>query len=146
MPLVLNMPGFRIYLNNSWICLNFSDYVWICLNMPEYTGRCVKMPKSAWMTFVLYFPCGYITLHTRSYVLKEHEVVFLKRQYVIFSMAAGSILFAFCFRPNIFTSKIWICCYLLSGEWGWPWILICPSSVLFFLSQNLQRNHVKFIP
>ena len=48
MPLILNMPGFwmyqscqgytgfRICLNNSWICLIMSGYVWICLNIYEY--------------------------------------------------------------------------------------------------------------
>ena len=35
---------------------------------------------------------------------KEHEVVFLKRQNLIFPIAAGSISFAFFL--NIFTSKI----------------------------------------
>ena len=70
--------------------------------MPEYTGRCVKMPKSAWMTFVLYFPCGYIALHIRSYVLKEREVVFLKRQYLIFSMAAGNIFYLLFVLDQIF--------------------------------------------
>ena len=29
-------PGFRIYMNNSWICLIMCGYVWICWNMGEY--------------------------------------------------------------------------------------------------------------
>ena len=42
---ILNVPefwicqgytGFRICLNNSWICLIMSGYVWICMNMYEY--------------------------------------------------------------------------------------------------------------
>ena len=56
MPLVLNMPGFRIYQdytgfricpNNSRIYVNMTDYVWICLNKPEYAGICMDMSKSA---------------------------------------------------------------------------------------------------
>ena len=42
---ILNVPefwicqgytGFRMCLNNSWICLIMSGYVWICLNMYKY--------------------------------------------------------------------------------------------------------------
>ena len=44
--------------------------------------------------------------------MKEHEAVFLKRQNLVFSIAAGSISFVFCFRINIFIRKIYICCYL----------------------------------
>ena len=39
------------------------------------------------MAFVLHFPCGYS--------LKKNEAVFLKKQDLIFSIAAGSILFGF---------------------------------------------------
>ena len=122
---ILNIPNFWIYqsytgfgicLNNSWICLNMPDYVSICLNISEYAELRVN----------------------------EHGAIFLKRQKLIFSVADGSISFVFCFRLNIFTSKIWICCYLsgLTGrKWCWgSWILIYPSSVLFFLSQNWYRN------
>ena len=55
--------------------------------MPEYARICVNMPKSTWMAFVLHFPCGYS--------LKKNEAVFLKKQDLIFSIAAGSILFGF---------------------------------------------------
>ena len=65
------------------------------------------------MAFVLHFnlwlhyiTCGSLferLQETRGYNLKEHEAVF---QHLIISIAAGSILFAFCFRLNIFTSKI----------------------------------------
>ena len=43
---------------------------------------------------------------TIGYSLKKHEAVFLKRQNSIFSIAARSMSFGFCFRLNIFTSKI----------------------------------------
>ena len=36
----------------------------------------------------------------------EHEAVFMKRQNLIFSVAAESILLVFCFRLNVFTTKI----------------------------------------
>ena len=80
------------------------------------------MPEYAEMTFVLHFPFphlfynpfstwtgGYLfkCLHgTRGYSLKDYEDVFLKRQNLIFSIAAGSISSAFCFRLNIFVCKI----------------------------------------
>ena len=38
--------------------------------------------------------------------MKERKTVFLKRQNLNFFIAAERILFAFCFRLNIFTSKI----------------------------------------
>ena len=59
--------GFRIHMNNYWICLNMPDYVWICMNMPEYAGICVNMPKYAWMTFALHFsisPSAFTTFST----------------------------------------------------------------------------------
>ena len=37
---------------------------------------------------------------TRSYSLKEHESVFLKRQNLIFSEVPGSILFVFLFQTK----------------------------------------------
>ena len=130
---ILNIPefwirqgykGFKICLNNSWICLNMPDNVWICLgNMPEYVRICVNMPKYAWMAFgftFLHFLIGFAipwkrgylferlqeTRETRGYSLKKQETPFLKKQNLIFSLAAGSISFVFCFRLNIFTNKI----------------------------------------
>ena len=108
--------GFRICLNKSWICLSMPDNVWICLgNMPEYVRICVNIPKYAWMAFgftFLHFPIGFTipwkrgylferlqeTRETTGYSLKEHETVFLKKQNLTFSLAAGSISFVFCFR------------------------------------------------
>ena len=57
--------GFRICLNNSRICLNMPDYAWICLNMLEYA---LNMSKSAWMTFVLYFPISSFILQSLFYL------------------------------------------------------------------------------
>ena len=42
---------------------------------------------------------------TEGYSLKEHEAVFLKKQNLIFYIAAGSISFVFCFSLNVYTSK-----------------------------------------
>ena len=130
MPLVLNMPGFRIYQdytgfricpNNSRIYVNMTDYVWICLNKPEYAGICVDMSKSAWMAFVLHFHISLLVLQSFSfwargnlyeclheicgYSLKE-KMKLLKRLNLIFLIVAGSISSVFCFKPNIFTNKI----------------------------------------
>ena len=67
--LVMNLPWFwirvwfwifqsseyvRVTQGFAWICLIMSG--WICLDMSEYAGICVNMPKSAWITFLLYFP------------------------------------------------------------------------------------------
>ena len=60
---ILNIPelwisqgyiGFRICLNNSWICLNMSEYARICMNML----------KSAWMAFGLHFPISPFVLQS----------------------------------------------------------------------------------
>ena len=41
--------GFRICLNNSWICLIMSGYIWLCLNMPKYVWICLNLPE--WLLF-----------------------------------------------------------------------------------------------
>ena len=136
MPLVLNMQGFWIYggseyasvrqgsgyawicLKNFWIYLIMTKYVWICLNMLEYAGIyllddfCVTFPLcnplSTWMR-------GYLSqnLHeTISCSLKEHEVVFLTRQNLIFYLVAGSINLIFVLDLIFLQIKSQICCYL----------------------------------
>ena len=59
-----------------------------------------------WIYQVSELTRGYLfqSLHKTS--LKESETVFLDIQNLIFSVGALSILFGFCFRLNIFTSKI----------------------------------------
>ena len=140
----------------AWI---IPEYAWIYLIMSGHARICMNMPKSAWTDFVLDFPYFPIFFYnplstwthdylfeclqeTRVYSLKIHGAVFLKRQNLIFPVAAGSTWFVF-FRLHIFTSKIETYCYLLRGvglsgglDW-WLWIWIYPSSVLFFLSQKL---------
>ena len=107
-PLVLNMLGFWIYQSSEMpglhrvqtmpeSFLNIPDYVWMSEYawIYDYTGICLNMPKSAWMAFVLHFSTSSFVLQflfyffewlqeTRGYNLKEHEVVFLKRQNLIF--------------------------------------------------------------
>ena len=65
------------------------------------------------MTFILYVPIviprppeRVVTYFNKVYSFKEHEVVSLKRQNLIFSIVAESTGFVFCFRLNTFTSKI----------------------------------------
>ena len=78
--------------------------------MPDMSGYAFCL-TSFYFTFPLrlhYITRGYLferLQETRTDSLKEHEVVFLKRQNLIFSIAAGTILFVFCFRLNIFTTK-----------------------------------------
>ena len=119
---VLDIPVY------AWIMiLNMSDYAWvclICLNMPEYAWICLLNdfcftfshcnPLSAWRH-------GYLFQHlheTRSYSLKKYEAVFLTRQNLTFPLVAESIWFNFCFRINIFTSKISNLLLSLGAEWA----------------------------
>ena len=46
-------------------------------------------------------------LHETRRNMKEYETIFLNKQNLTFSTVAGSIWFIFCFRLNIFASKIW---------------------------------------
>ena len=41
--------GFRICVNNSWICMIMSGHVWIWLNMPEYAWTCQNLLE--WLLF-----------------------------------------------------------------------------------------------
>ena len=100
-PQVVNMLGFWVCLNNSWICLSLTEYAGICLN-----GFCFTFPHcnplSPWM-------CNHLSqcLHkTINYSLKEHEAVFMKRQSLIFFLVAGSIWINFWSTLNIFICKI----------------------------------------
>ena len=72
--------GFRICLNNSWICLIMPECALICLS-----GFCFKFTH-----------CNPLSKGTIEFSLKV-KIWF-------FSIVAGSIWF--CFRPNIFTSKV----------------------------------------
>ena len=88
------------------------EYAWIYLIMSGHARTCMNMPKSAWMDFVLDFPYFPIFFNnslstwthdylfeclqeTRGYSLKIHGAVFLKRQNLIFPVAAGSTWFVF---------------------------------------------------
>ena len=111
----------RVFLNVSeyvWICmnnciiyLNISQDAWIRWNMHEYTYICLN---GFCFTFRYCNPlsiltCSYLLqrlYETRSYSLKEHVAVFLKRQNLVFSIVTGNIWFVSFFRLNIFTSNI----------------------------------------
>ena len=70
---VVNIPKF-------WICQGYTGfkyawiipkYVWICLNMLGYLNMleyALNMSKSAWMTFVLYFPISSFILQSLFYL------------------------------------------------------------------------------
>ena len=87
-----------------------SDYAWICLKIPEHGGMWVNTP------FLIIIPCvllnAWLLISTFTQnqklfcILEEHKAVFLMRQNLIFSIVAGSIWFNFCFRLNVFTTKI----------------------------------------
>ena len=98
---VLNMSG----LTGFWICLNMSDYVW--LNMPGYV----------WMAFVLYFPIAipcllervltYFSAYTKLEVLVlKKMMLFLVGDTKIDFFYSSCNFIGFCFRLDIFTSKI----------------------------------------
>ena len=133
-PLVLNMPELWIYQSSEYVRVTqgseyawiIPEYVWICLIMPGYVWTCwnmhwicLNLPE--WLLFYIspfphlfYNPFstwtrGYLLEHleeTRGYSLKKHEAVFLKKKNLIFSLAAGSNSFVFCFKLNSFASKI----------------------------------------
>ena len=124
---VLSTPGL-------WICLWFqiseyarvtqgSEYAWIILNMHEYAWLCLDMSKYAW-----------ICLNLPEWLL-FYIFLFLHKFYSLFPNWTRGYL---CERLNETGGHS-------LKETGWSWILIYPSSVLFFLSQNLKRNTVKVI-
>ena len=121
--------GFRICLNNSWICLfmsSVSEYAWIYWNMHECAYICLNVfcfifphfPICFSIPFLLAHLVTYLHLYRRLevYILKE-QALFFKRQNFIFSLA--SISFILYFRLNIFASEIWICCCLPGLQVGW---------------------------
>ena len=61
-----------------------------------------------------------VTYCNKVYSLKEREDIFFKRQDLFFFYSSLKYLFVFCFRLNIFTSKIWnfLLCLGVEGEWG----------------------------
>ena len=127
MSLVFNMSGFWLYQSSeyarvtqgsehAWI---IPEYAWLCLVMPEYAWICLNLPE--WPLFYIFsFPHFFCNpfftwtrgnlfeglQETRGYSLTEHAAVFMKKQNLIFSIAARSISFVFCFRLNNFASNI----------------------------------------
>ena len=81
------------------------------MNMSENVGIYMNMPKLTKIAFLLHvsvvmlgLPEGVVIYFYKVYSMKEHGAVFLKRE--IFSVVAGNIRFIFCFKGDIFTSKI----------------------------------------
>ena len=79
MPLVLNVSGLLVYLNNSWTFLNMWKY-------------CMNVSKSVWMVVVFFsiphcnllfiLTCGYLfqcLYKTRSFSLKDYEAVIINQ-------------------------------------------------------------------
>ena len=107
MSLILNIPefwicqgytGFRICLNNPWICLNMLE----CLNMAECLLFYISTFPPLFYNFFSTLTRGYLferLQETRAHSLKEHEAVFLFKFYVTFQGWDGE-----------------------GGGW-WPWIL-----------------------
>ena len=116
--------GFRVCLSNSWICLYMLGYGWVCVNIPEYAVIYLNLPE--WLLLCITpFPQLFynsFSTWTRGYLFecnKCQEVIndrrlwsegtwgcFLEEIIFGFFIATGSTSFAFCFRRNIFTSKI----------------------------------------
>ena len=92
-------------------------YVWAYVNMPKYALIYLNLPEQFYISpfpHLLYNPLSTLTRdysferlqETIGYNVQQHEVVFLKRQNLIFSIAAGIISIVSFFRLNIFTNKI----------------------------------------
>ena len=125
MPLVFNMPGLWMYqssvlakvtqgseyawiiLEYAWIYLIMSEYVWICLNMLEYVYICLN-------GFCFTFP-QFPTCFTIPFLL-EHVVTWLN------------------FKGSL---EVVVWKNMKMGVGDCESLFIYPSSVLFFLSQNL---------
>ena len=131
-----DFSGSRICLNTCWICrqcLIKFEYVWTFLNVPIYAWICLNLPEQFCISP---FPClfynpfstltpGYLferLQETIGYSLKEHEVIFLKRQKLIFAIAAGIISIISCFRLNIlqvrFKLAVTFWCQGIGGQVG----------------------------
>ena len=96
MLLVLIMSEFWIYhsCKNCQGYTGFSEYAWI---IPGYAWLYLIMSKFVWIAFDLHLSIVIICV-------KEPWTVFSKIKNLTFSIVAESIWF--CFRLNIFTSKI----------------------------------------
>ena len=66
--------GFRICLNNSWLCLKMPDHVEICVNMPEYAWICLNLPE-----WLLLYVLPVVTLHYTWLGLLENRLTFLMK-------------------------------------------------------------------
>ena len=99
---VLKMPEY------AWFCL--AEYARICLNMPQWLLLNISPLQSltylkAWS--IIFESLIFQRLHKiRTFGLRENEAIFLETQNLIFSIVAERIWFGFCFKLNIFTSKI----------------------------------------
>ena len=76
----------------AWLCLNMSEYTWICQNMCEYAYICLNGFCLLVLIVILCLLECMVAYFNKVHHLKEHEVVFLKRQNLIFSIVAGIYL------------------------------------------------------
>lgn len=111
--------GYTGVLNMARLCrvLDMPKYVWIVY---EYVGIYMNMPKFAWITFALRFPIltpclhGCVVTYFNFYMKLEvivwrNKRLFWKRVNLFFFIIAevfDLFLFFFCFRLNIFLSKV----------------------------------------
>ena len=113
---VLNM------LEYAWLCL--AEYAWICLNIPIYSWIC----PSALMAFVLYFSIVitcllervliYFKVYTKLEVLVWRKMMLFLGETKIDIFHSSCNFIAFCFKLNIFTSKISNLLLPLWALWG----------------------------
>ena len=114
---VLNIPGFWIYQVSeyagftqdseyAWI---IPEYAWKCLIMLEYTWVCLNQPEGLFFHVFFVIPClleHVVTYFKEVCSLKERKAIFLKTQNLIFFFSSWKVWFVFCFKVNIFASKI----------------------------------------
>ena len=74
-------------------------------------------------------------------VWRKMRLISWRNSFKVFSIAAGSISFAFCFRPNIFLVRFKLAVTFQGrGRWG-PWILIyCTDAMLINKGSAMQSE------
>ena len=89
----LNMAGytgFRVCMNNSWICLNMLEYAWICLNLPEWLLFYISLVVTLHYTWLLtrffisnvFFSSASLLLNfLKNWVSNVAWVLFLQRRH-----------------------------------------------------------------
>ena len=125
----------------AWLCLDMSEYALIYWNKGECAKICQNRFCFTFLHFRICFTFSLLLEHVVTYlnVYRKLEVIVWRKMrliswrnsFKVFSIATGSISFAFCFRPHIFLVRFkFAVTFQGRGRWG-PWILIyCTDAML----------------